>query len=498
MSTTPEPLTPAPAGTVTGEHAAAAGRPGHRRSQFPAAPGTTTDVAAHPADRSAAPPPNAPDVTASSVAGVWNATVSGQSCKVATPQTKFGAGFRAGPLRCPAPLDGVKSWNVAGKQLALYDADGGVLARLYSSSAESSMARPRPACLSRSAAKVFAIRRTGASAKNDRCTCATAYRPMSPSPSATSISSTRGEIALDPAQLTLARALDRLIDDICDKRISAKSSALGWLFAKRRDVRAPVRGLYIHGGVGRGKTMLMDMFFELVPVRRKRRVHFNDFMADAHDRIKRHRQALKRGDVNEDDPIPPVARALAEEAWVLCFDEFSVTDIADAMILSRLFSALFAAGVVLVATSNVLPDDLYRDGLNRPLFEPFIRMLKDNTQIFALRRRQGLPAGEAERHAGLHHAGRCRRRRPDGRGLAGDDPRHPDRRERDRRSRAGMSPVPRAAGKAARFSFRRSLRKAARRARLPGDRRQIRHHFHRPRPGAGRRQAQRGEAAHLA
>ena len=80
--------------------------------------------------------PNAPDVTAGSVAGVWNATVSGQSCKVATPQTKFGAGFRAGPLRCPAPLDGVKSWNVAGKQLALYDADGGVLARLYSSGAE--------------------------------------------------------------------------------------------------------------------------------------------------------------------------------------------------------------------------------------------------------------------------------------------------------------------------------------------------------------------------
>ena len=107
-------------------------------------------------------------------------------------------------------------------------------------------------------------------------------------------------------------------------------------------MHAPVRGLYIHGGVGRGKTMLMDMFFELVPVRRKRRVHFNDFMADVHDRIKRHRQALKRGEVSEDDPIPPVARALAEEAWVLCFDEFSVNDIADAMILSRLFSALFS------------------------------------------------------------------------------------------------------------------------------------------------------------
>ena len=237
----------------------------------------------------------------------------------------------------------------------------------------------------------------------------------------------RGEIALDLAQATLAKALDRLIDDICDKRISAKSSSLGWLFAKRRDVQAPVRGLYIQGGVGRGKTMLMDMFFELLPVRRKRRVHFNDFMADAHDRINRHRQALKRGEVHEDDPIPPVARALAEEAWVLCFDEFAVNDIADAMILSRLFSALFSAGVVLVATSNVMPNDLYRDGLNRPLFEPFIRILKDHTQIFAFDDRQGLPPGEVERHGCLHLARRCRRRPADGRDMAGDDAGHRDR-----------------------------------------------------------------------
>ena len=132
--TTPEPLTPAPAGTVTGDKLPPPSGP-TTGSQFPSAPGTTTDVAAAtPAP--VAPPANAPDVTATSVAGVWNATVSGQSCKVATPQTKYGAGFRAGPLRCPAPLDGVKSWNVAGKQLALYDADGGVLARLYSSGAE--------------------------------------------------------------------------------------------------------------------------------------------------------------------------------------------------------------------------------------------------------------------------------------------------------------------------------------------------------------------------
>lgn len=192
-----------------------------------------------------------------------------------------------------------------------------------------------------------------------------------------------GGVDRDAAQERLARALDRLIEELCEKRISAKSSSLGWLFAKRRGPQ-PVRGIYIHGGVGRGKTMLMDMFFELVPVRRKRRVHFNAFMADVHDRINKHRQALKRGETREDDPIPPVARALADEAWVLCFDEFSVTDIADAMILSRLFSALFSNGVVLVATSNVAPNDLYRDGLNRALFMPFIAVLKEHTEIFAL------------------------------------------------------------------------------------------------------------------
>ncbi len=192
-----------------------------------------------------------------------------------------------------------------------------------------------------------------------------------------------GEIASDPAQLTIAAALDRLIVDIAGKRLAAKSSALGWLFGKGRDSREPIKGLYIHGGVGRGKTMLMDMYFELVPVRRKRRVHFNAFMADTHDRIQKHRLARKNGEVKEDDPIPPVARALAEESWVLCFDEFSVSDIADAMILSRLFSMLFQEGVVLVATSNVAPDDLYRDGLNRQLFLPFVALLKRHTEVLA-------------------------------------------------------------------------------------------------------------------
>ena len=193
-----------------------------------------------------------------------------------------------------------------------------------------------------------------------------------------------GAVERDPAQERIVAALDRLIDEISAKRLAHKSSALGWLFAAKRQPREPVKGLYIHGGVGRGKTMLMDMFFELLPVRRKRRVHFNDFMADVQDRIQKHRQARKEGTVKEDDPIPPVARALADEAWVLCFDEFSVTDIADAMILSRLFSALFASGVVLVATSNVAPENLYRDGLNRQLFLPFISLLDRNTHVMAL------------------------------------------------------------------------------------------------------------------
>ena len=193
-----------------------------------------------------------------------------------------------------------------------------------------------------------------------------------------------GDIARDPAQERIVAALDRLIDEIAAKRVAHKSSALGWLFARRRNHQEPVKGLYVHGGVGRGKTMLMDMFFDLVPVRAKRRVHFNDFMADAHDRIQKHRQARKEGTVKEDDPIPPVARALAEQAWVLCFDEFSVTDIADAMILSRLFSALFDNGVVLVATSNVAPRDLYRDGLNRQLFLPFVAILERHTEVMTL------------------------------------------------------------------------------------------------------------------
>ncbi|MEX6506908.1 cell division protein ZapE [Jiella sp. M17.18] len=192
-----------------------------------------------------------------------------------------------------------------------------------------------------------------------------------------------GEIEADPLQRRLAERLDRLDRALSAETVASKKSALGWLFGRKKTAE-PVRGLYIYGEVGRGKTMLMDMFYRQTSVAKKRRVHFHAFMADVHERIGAHRQAVKEGRAKGDDPIPPVASQLASEARLLCFDEFSVTDIADAMILSRLFDALFAEGVVLVATSNVAPDDLYRDGLNRPLFLPFVDHLKAHAEIFEL------------------------------------------------------------------------------------------------------------------
>ena len=194
-----------------------------------------------------------------------------------------------------------------------------------------------------------------------------------------------GELKPDPAQKAMAARFDRLLADLHAQRPARKSSALGWLFASRKPETVSVpKGLYIHGGVGRGKTMLMDMFFELARVRRKRRAHFHEFMADVHDRIHKHRQKLKAGETKQADPVPPVAASLVEEARLLCFDEFSVTDIADAMILSRLFGELFQRGCILVTTSNVEPDNLYKDGLNRGLFLPFVDLLKQYVEIVPL------------------------------------------------------------------------------------------------------------------
>lgn len=193
-----------------------------------------------------------------------------------------------------------------------------------------------------------------------------------------------GVVTPDDAQVDIVKALDHILTYVSTKRVASKSSALGWLFAKRQKQEAPAKGLYIHGSVGRGKTMLMDMFFDLVPAKRKRRVHFNDFMADVHSRIHAHRQKFQAGETSEKDPIIPVASDLYDEAWILCFDEFSVTDITDAMILSRLFEQLFAKGCILIATSNVEPQNLYKDGLSRELFLPFIRLLDSYVDILSL------------------------------------------------------------------------------------------------------------------
>jgi cell division protein ZapE len=192
-----------------------------------------------------------------------------------------------------------------------------------------------------------------------------------------------GAIERDPAQLALVAKLDALAAALETSRLAAKSSALGWLLGRRAPAEPP-RGLYIWGGVGRGKTMLMDLFFENLQVPRKRRSHFHAYMAEVHERIHDWRQKLKRGEVKGDDPIRPAAAALAEEAPVLCFDEFAVTDIADAMILGRLFTGLFEHGVVVVATSNAPPDELYREGLNRTLFLPFIALLHEHMDVVHL------------------------------------------------------------------------------------------------------------------
>ena len=193
-----------------------------------------------------------------------------------------------------------------------------------------------------------------------------------------------GKIEADPGQSMLAARLAVLAQRLDQHRLARKSSSLGWLFGKREKSEAPLKGLYVYGEVGRGKTLLMDLFFETSPVMRKRRVHFHEFMDDVHERVHTFRQEIKNGEASEQDPIQRAAVAIAEEAWLLCFDEFHVTDIADAMILGRLFTRLFELGVVVVATSNLAPNDLYMDGLNRELFLPFIALLQRYCDVVRL------------------------------------------------------------------------------------------------------------------
>ena len=193
-----------------------------------------------------------------------------------------------------------------------------------------------------------------------------------------------GAIERDPAQVAVVKKLEALTATLAARRLARKGSALGWLFGKKPETSEAPKGLYIWGSVGRGKTMLMDMFFEAAPVKRKLRVHFHEFLAEVHGRINAYRRKIKAGEVKDGDPIAPVAAELAHEAYLLCFDEFTVTDIADAMILGRLFTALFAAGVVVVATSNVEPSRLYEGGLNRALFLPFIQLLQTKVEVLKL------------------------------------------------------------------------------------------------------------------
>src|ERR1700688_3084096 len=194
-----------------------------------------------------------------------------------------------------------------------------------------------------------------------------------------------GAIEPDAAQAGAAEALSDLEQRLTGYKPTRKQRLLGRLFADRDG--APPRGLYIHGEVGRGKTMLMDLFFQHSSVVHKRRAHFHEFMAEVHERIYGYRQNIARGEIAEGDVIGLTAGSIFDEAWLLCFDDFHVTDIADAMILGRLFSKLFELGTVVVATSNVAPEDLYKGGLNRALFLPFITQIAEHMDVLQLNAR---------------------------------------------------------------------------------------------------------------
>lgn len=176
----------------------------------------------------------------------------------------------------------------------------------------------------------------------------------------------RQGFSADASQAEAINALQSVYEELIEKPPSRR-------FGSKQLRYPPVRGLYFWGGVGRGKTYLMDAFFDALPFSRKRRTHFHRFMLEVHER--------RRQFTNTKDPLSAVANALADETRVLCFDEFFVSDIADAMILGGLLNALFARGVTLIATSNIAPDGLYKDGLQRVNFLPAIEVLKAHVRV---------------------------------------------------------------------------------------------------------------------
>ena len=223
-----------------------------------------------------------------------------------------------------------------------------------------------------------------------------------------------GDLAADPAQALAAETLQDLWRRLRGYDPSPEApETTGWLarvFRRKPVDEAPgdaPQGLYLVGEVGRGKSMLMDLFFESAEVGRKRRIHFHQFMQDAHKRI----HAWKQANPGDADPIPPLADSIMAEAALLCFDEFQVHDIVDAMILGRLFEALFARGCVMVATSNTAPGDLFKGKPGRDAFLPFIALIQQRVAVLHLQsardfrrdRIRGLPTwhvpadGRAER-----------------------------------------------------------------------------------------------------